>query len=783
MVKVGPWLQLFTLIPSGTPPTLISLNYDLADPVGGGQPIIITGTDMDSATSVLVGVTSATILENTSTSITFTMPAKSAGSYNVTVITVGGTSNGLPIEVWAPSQITGVDAVFDSRKETTLSGNDVTDWGDTTVNSADIDNTFSSDNPIYVPNTFGNDVPSIRFTPQQSLSLAAGRHLSSGRSVFAVGKWVSTDATSSIPTVFTPLTVVDFAETGAGGGFGASADQLDYCNHDPGGSNFTEHKKGSGFNDGVTRLFGFTHNASTDDIKAFVGTTQQGTTDNSNLNVAADYWSGIGAAATLSTPSDGWDGDLASVIIVNADLTGSDFTNLYKWAQQSYGLFDVSTLSLSGWWRGSFSASPWSGVTSAGASGGRDLSEGTNPPSAGTAVNGFTPADFDGTNDIISSAVQMTSFVGSSGGIAILFKADSASAPQSEAYADTCLMSDAGGAPICFAINTSGLRATVYDGVSWKKTTAITCSFGEWHWGFMWWDGSNLYCQLDNGTIQSIALAGTVTPDGSVMRLGTNYSAASFYDGQILDVKMKNGVWTEAERTLIIKESNARYGVPFLSPYPSPASLRGWFDGSSYVAGKWYNRSTYQDNPTQTTLANQPSLVSSDLNGHNTVSFDGTNDLLLGSAISTYITASAYYSYAVINVTSVTADSGATYGNDAVWGDAGQFAGLFIRQTGTTLKAYNWDGSDDHADTTISTGTWYIVSTKHVSGNISIRLNNGSWTDSASGDTSSLAASLNIGNVLSPFHGKIAELLIYNADIGTTADAFNIAYLQAKYNL
>lgn len=86
-------------------PVLTSLDYDLADKAGG-DTVTITGTDLDSATDVTVGGTSASITANTSTSLSFTMPAKTSGTYDVEVTTAGGTSNALSIEAWSPVDLT-----------------------------------------------------------------------------------------------------------------------------------------------------------------------------------------------------------------------------------------------------------------------------------------------------------------------------------------------------------------------------------------------------------------------------------------------------------------------------------------------------------------------------------------------------------------------------------------------------------------------------------------------------------------------------------------------------
>ena len=94
--------MLAPIVVSGaSAPTLSSLDFDLADTLGGGS-ITATGTDLSGA-SVTVGGTSATVTGSTSTTVTFTMPAKSAGSHNVVATTGAGSSNALTIEAWAPT--------------------------------------------------------------------------------------------------------------------------------------------------------------------------------------------------------------------------------------------------------------------------------------------------------------------------------------------------------------------------------------------------------------------------------------------------------------------------------------------------------------------------------------------------------------------------------------------------------------------------------------------------------------------------------------------------------
>jgi large repetitive protein len=76
------------------PPTVTAVS-PIAGPTGGGQTVTITGTGFSAANptgAVSFGATTATYTINSNTQITATSPANAAGTYDVTVTTVGGTS-------------------------------------------------------------------------------------------------------------------------------------------------------------------------------------------------------------------------------------------------------------------------------------------------------------------------------------------------------------------------------------------------------------------------------------------------------------------------------------------------------------------------------------------------------------------------------------------------------------------------------------------------------------------------------------------------------------------
>jgi len=78
----------FTYVPA---PVITSIS-PTSGPTGGGTTVVITGTNLSGATAVSFGATSASYTVNSATQITATSPAGSAGTVDVRVTTVGGTS-------------------------------------------------------------------------------------------------------------------------------------------------------------------------------------------------------------------------------------------------------------------------------------------------------------------------------------------------------------------------------------------------------------------------------------------------------------------------------------------------------------------------------------------------------------------------------------------------------------------------------------------------------------------------------------------------------------------
>jgi hypothetical protein len=204
--------------------------------------------------------TSVTVVNETT--ITCRPPTKSSGLHTIRVTRpdtqFGELTNGY--RAWTPSEITGVDGYFDSRKAVTLdTGTEVNRW---TEQSRSV-NYISQPGlrPNRVADVFGTGIPAVRFAPPNQRVLATARSLASGFTGFWVGAWTSTDSTPTT-TVNPPLTLI--GDNTAGSAViqaGASAGSLAYRHYTGVGSTLIT--AGSGLNDGATRLVGFTHDAST----------------------------------------------------------------------------------------------------------------------------------------------------------------------------------------------------------------------------------------------------------------------------------------------------------------------------------------------------------------------------------------------------------------------------------------------------------------------------------------------------------------------------------------
>ena len=92
-------------------------------------------------------------------------------------------------------------------------------------------------------------------------------------------------------------------------------------------------KRGASLNDGVARLVGVTHDATSSE-KFYVGATQEGSTNSPGVVDNSVSFDTLGVSRGSNNP---FDGDMAAVLVVDGVISGGDLTKLHAWAQQRFG--------------------------------------------------------------------------------------------------------------------------------------------------------------------------------------------------------------------------------------------------------------------------------------------------------------------------------------------------------------------------------------------------------------------------------------------------------------
>ncbi len=221
--------------------------------------------------------------------------------------------------------------------------------------------------------------------------------------------------------------------------------------------------------------------------------------------------------------------------------------------------FDAATLSLTGFWRASYAASPWVGVPSAGSSGSRDLSEATNPPSAGAAINGLTPADFDGTNDVLTNATQMGTLLSASAWSCwALVNIDAINTNNTDVWLNDPIFNDSGAFWGIHLKSGGTVHAYQWDGAA--KSVSETIATGAWALVQAKYDGTNLRLRVNGGSWQSVA-AGNIATTTGTLRVGLTPTAGHAFDGRMADLGIANTAFSDATFDDLKSYINARYGL------------------------------------------------------------------------------------------------------------------------------------------------------------------------------------------------------------------------------
>lgn len=230
----------------------------------------------------------------------------------------------------------------------------------------------------------------------------------------------------------------------------------------------------------------------------------------------------------------------------------------------------------------------------------------------------------------------------------------------------------------------------------------------------------------------------------------------------------------------------------------TPASISGltiWLNGPSITGlndgdalSAWTNLAGGSDF-SQATAAKKPIYKTTIRNGNAIVRFDGAavnGDELAASAISTYITASAYTLFSACAPGTFTGVGAFPFQDNGFFADANGYVGIVGKAVSNTMYAYNYDGTYDVSNQPTTAAAWIAYHARHDSGNLITAVNNGSEASTASGNTASLVGAAKVGGGTSGglwWPGDIGELLVWNRAL-TSAERTQVwNYLNSKWSL
>lgn len=335
--------RLATNAPSA--PTLASVNYDVWGTNGTGLPIVLTGTGLAETYEVQVldvtgsfTIASVPPLHVSSNSVIFTAPTSDPGSCQVRVVDgLGGESNTLPVTLWSPAQLTGLEQSLGQYVYSVSGGANAgwwNEWGGTRVWVAS-----GADRPTYVNDAFApagphgsSSIGGVRCNGANVLTpfSTAPDMTTSDRSLWAVVRTTSTDDVSAQPDYSVPLPL--FGGSGGWGAFGMSGGQVALSCHSPSSVPSGQIVAGAGLNDGAAHLIGLVNPVADHTAQLWADGELLHTTAPATIKFA--YLDRLLAAYG----TDRFVGDIGALVIQKGVTSAPERALMLAWARQQFGV-------------------------------------------------------------------------------------------------------------------------------------------------------------------------------------------------------------------------------------------------------------------------------------------------------------------------------------------------------------------------------------------------------------------------------------------------------------
>jgi hypothetical protein len=222
------------------------------------------------------------------------------------------------------------------------------------------------------------------------------------------------------------------------------------------------------------------------------------------------------------------------------------------------------------------------------------------------------------------------------------------------------------------------------------------------------------------------------------------------YEGDALRIRESGGD-TEAD-------------IGFTDGVLDEAAAAAHIGGGSGFVRTLYDQSGNARTFVQATTASQPAYATGiGPQSRPAADFDGVDDVLASAAtLDNLFNNDAGYAVVSVLVDGLSRNNAVSYNNHAVWTDAGVYAGVFVR-VGPINYSFNWDGGEDKAAGSFSTGSVVVFEWRHQGANLYQRVDGANETDSSgSGVTTTLTGALQLGGLVG-VDGKILDFITYDA--------------------
>lgn len=264
-----------------------------------------------------------------------------------------------------------------------------------------------------------------------------------------------------------------------------------------------------------------------------------------------------------------------------------------------------------------------------------------------------------------------------------------------------------------------------------------------------------VYLKANERTYASIRIQDSGTLDKTAFANLTTCALGTVQSPLTATIESVSNGWCRMAVTFTSTATNPLYAAIEINSALNTNSYTGNGTSSIYVFGAQLQRSSMQPSYIATTTG----PIYGSLTGRRMLTLDGSNDGMSSTSKSSDIFGTqAKEAFAVMHTNAINVNQYYFTGFDNYWA-------MRVPSSGSTIGMLNYDGTTDQANTSASANTTYVANFYHDTTNIAHRLNNGTFTVTASGASSSLNNVLWIGQSgasTAYLNGQLGPIITFN---------------------